>query len=127
MPHSRILGFRQVERIVTKTVFHLLEETGRVRSGACSDRLIPNAGHPYGWSEASGASWAGFLKRVETMLRSERPDFRVKIIATDGHKTWKYPLGVSIHLITAKVLSGSPARGPDGYDSRRSNGSSRIH
>jgi hypothetical protein len=127
MPHSRTPGFRQVERIVTEIVFQLLEETGRVRPGACSDRLIPNAGHPYGWSEASGASWAGFLKRIETVLRTERPDFRVTIMATDGHKTWKYPLGMSIHLITAKILSGSPAPGTKAYNSRKSNGSSKIH
>lgn len=108
-PPERLL-FRRVRADVRATLFEVLRETRRWSPCADPEHMIPKSSLPSGWTERSGASWAGLLKTVEQELRSVRMEYRDLVVtATDGHKTWNMPLSVTIHLITSKILAANSA------------------
>ena len=108
MPGSRPPGFRRIHSQVRIAFFELLQEAGRA-SNTMHDDLVPGLLPPAGWGEASGASWAGFLKRIEVRLTAEDGFRFCHVTATDGHITWKQPLSLSIYLVAAKTLTAEKA------------------
>jgi hypothetical protein len=94
-----------------RSVFsELLDETGRAAFDVAPEDLVPGFPPPEGWGEASGASWAGFLKRIESKIKASNTTYYCYITATDGHVTWKQPLRLSIYLVTAKIIAAEHAR-----------------
>lgn len=99
---------RTVRHDVAEVISTLLEERSGISARKFSVSLIPHASPPEGWGEPSGASWAGALKKVELRLHTLRPEYNVlRITPTDGHKTWKLPLAITVHLLTEKIVAGN--------------------